>query len=368
VSTAPAHTNEPSPPDRWECGSDLRWQPLPATSATPRHPWANRAAFCGSGRVAFTNLIEFARGTRNWQRLWVPSYFCQEVVSVLASSGLPLVPYSDNPELPEAPLERLALRRGDAVLVVNYFGLRTQPSAQVAFDGVDIVEDHSHDPWSQWAMESNAEFCVVSLRKTLPVPDGGVLWSPKGLPLPAPLEVTLPHAAAAGQVLAARMLKALYCQGAPVEKATFRQLFLEAEPKLTGEPASAMWTFTRNMLECIPIDTWRAARRQNAARLAAQLVDLPHAALLRPHFDRACPVKVMLRLDSRKRRDSLRASLSQKRVYTAVLWSLDEHHLAVDQRALDLADRILGISCETDYGFDDMDRVANVVRSVMSGA
>jgi hypothetical protein len=40
-----------------------------------------------------------------------------------------------------------------------------------------LVEDHSHDPFSPWAVGSSADYAFCSLRKTLPVPDGGLLWS-----------------------------------------------------------------------------------------------------------------------------------------------------------------------------------------------
>jgi hypothetical protein len=66
---------------------------------------------------------------------------------------------------------------------MNYFGLRTPPDLELP-EGVEVLEDHSHDPVSAWAEQSSADFCLASLRKTLPINDGGALWSPVGHRLP----------------------------------------------------------------------------------------------------------------------------------------------------------------------------------------
>ena len=71
--------------------------------------------------------------------------------------------------------ETIGAGRGDAVLAVNFFGAGTGTGwadQRAAADWL-LVEDHSHDPFSPWAVGSNADFAFSSLRKTLPVPDGG---------------------------------------------------------------------------------------------------------------------------------------------------------------------------------------------------
>src|SRR5690606_7795309 len=126
----------------------------------------------GSGRDALRALLRHGKTQLGWQRLLIPSYFCQDVAASFTRE-LPTEVYVDRPGL--RPDERaIATREGDAVLNVNLFGFRT---AQWAFKlpGVAVIEDHTHDPWSAWAATSQADFAVASLRKTLPLPDGGVL-------------------------------------------------------------------------------------------------------------------------------------------------------------------------------------------------
>ena len=102
-------------------------------------------------------------------------------------------------------------RLGDAIFWVNFFGLGIKPPFGFVPDWVEIIEDHTHDPWSVWAYESTANWCVASLRKTLPLGNGGVLWSPAGHPLPSASPVTPErHTAALEKFLAAMLLKKRY--------------------------------------------------------------------------------------------------------------------------------------------------------------
>src|ERR671922_295368 len=100
-----------------------------------------------------------------------------------------------------------------------------------------VVEDHSHDPFSPWALGSEASYAFSSLRKTLPIPDGGILWSPRGLDLPPQ-----PRGSADGSELklAAMLVKGRYlAEGGDGLKKRFRRLQLEGEEALARAPVAA---------------------------------------------------------------------------------------------------------------------------------
>ena len=75
----------------------------------------------------------------------------------------------------------------DLVVVNNYWGLKENkiPTGKRPL----IIEDHSHGWLSKGCLESKADFCIASLRKTLPVPLAGIVWKPKKgsceIPLPS---------------------------------------------------------------------------------------------------------------------------------------------------------------------------------------
>ena len=81
-----------------------------------------------------------------------------------------------------------SLSSTDIILVCNHFGISEQSLFDSLIDSPSlIIEDHTHDPWSPWSFGSRASYCFSSLRKTLPLPDGSVIWSPSSFRFLPPL-------------------------------------------------------------------------------------------------------------------------------------------------------------------------------------
>jgi hypothetical protein len=89
--------------------------------------------------------------------------------------------YADDPCRPEPDWSTLQPANDDVVLAVNYFGIRSGEPWRRWHEkrSCFLLEDHSHDPVSGWALHSRADYAFSSLRKRMPVPDGAILWSPK---------------------------------------------------------------------------------------------------------------------------------------------------------------------------------------------
>lgn len=342
---------------RWEHGSEFHHvAPVPGDLQADAPPWRG-GLLVGSGRDALRLVARHGRAARQWRRFWIPTYLCQEVVAAIATEGLPLVAY---PDLPGRPLELPAASPGDAVLVVNTFGRRGGPPPAPP-PGVDLVEDHTHDPTSPWAFVSRAEYAVASLRKTLPVPEGGVLWSPRGLPLPPAPPLTLARREAAEAKRQAMVLKSRYLDGESVEKEEFRRLALAGEARIASGEVSAMSDETRALLETLPARRWRAARARNQAFLAARLAHLHWLEVLTVEAPSAVCFSAVLVFDQPVRRDRVRTGLIARRVYPAVLWPLEETVLPVGGEARALSRRILSLHCDARYTEADMARVADLV-------
>src|SRR4051794_34841581 len=216
-----------APERRVEYGSDLHWVASPEGTSPggPRpFPWPVDSPLFGSGRDALRVLVDWGMRERGWRRIWLPSYYCQEVPAALRSLDSPelrVCAYADSLDRPQPALEGLPIEPHDIVVVANQLGLRRQPNLPVSAENVEFIEDHSHDLAATWAMHSRAHYAFASLRKTLPLPDGGVAWSPRGLPLPPEPELTDGHASAALARLSGMILKGQYLAGAAVPKATY---------------------------------------------------------------------------------------------------------------------------------------------------
>lgn len=353
--------------DRWEQGSFFHWM-SPESAGTTVHPWSRAGAFYASGRDALRALIDHGRSERGWKRLHVPCYYCQEVVASLASTGIQVLLYNDGPQDSVFNLASMAGCPGDVVLRVNFFGLRGRlATASTCQPGVEVIDDFSHDPWCHDAWQGDSDWAIASLRKTLPLPDGGVLWSPKGHGLPRQPSLTQAHKLVSLQKLSAMVLKAQYLRGQPVAKETYRRMAEFSEAEISQGEISGLPEWTADLLDCVPALTWRDRRRDNHRAFSNALAGLPGLRVLQPSDEaRTCPFSAIVIARSRGLRDGIRAALISRNVYPTILWPLDEPAVpGIPADYIDLSHRMFSIQCDARYTPGDLIRVADLVRQSM---
>lgn len=313
-------------------------------SAGPRLGEIHRdVTLWGSGRAALLALHE----KRRWKRIWVPTYMCAEVTDAL--TRIEVARYLDHPLLVPAGLPA-SVAPGDVVLRVNYFGLRGAEEA-LRSSG-DVIEDHTHDPVGPWARASRASYALASLRKTLPSPDGGALWSPAAAPLPEEREATAAHLAAADSKLRAMELKAHYLRGRPVEKNDYRLLSAAGEKRIGT--LSGIHPETRALVERVsPVAL--AARRRAAWERLADATPWTIAA-------RGDPFALVLDLGDAGRRDRVLRALVSEAIFPSVLWPLGWWRSERTSRAV--SKRLLTVPCDFRYSDEEVAAVAAVLARI----
>jgi hypothetical protein len=339
---------------RPEIGSEFHWDPAALRGGAASLLPARHELFA-TGCGAMSALLHRLAPTG---RLHVPSYFCTGVAEAL-SAQVPITWYRHLPDGQGPRWPTLRARPGDVVLAQNLFG-RDQGGPWDAWmrdhPGVAVIEDHSHDPFSDWARASTASYAVASLRKTLPLPDGGLLWSPRGLDLPAPVGA---ESRGAQLKLAAMLLKAAWLAGRPVPKETFRELQQEGEHLLLGSagPASAV---TRAALPLLDVAGLRATSTRNAHALIAALP--ASTASWRILTGGPAEFRVQLVCPSEPVRDALRAHLARNGVFAAVHWRQDRGGVwSGDEEAADLGDRMLTVPVDHRCTPSDVQRIADLL-------
>lgn len=294
------------------------------------------------------------------KRIWVPAYFCYEVIAHILSKGIEVLFYDDYPLQKSRGniIKSLAYQKGDALLRVNYFGLG---DSEYNYNniGAVVIEDHTHDLCSSWARNSKADWCIASLRKTLPIAAGGVLWSPKGNRLPEQMPASIECRNMATMRYEAMQLKKRYLLGTYDNKEEYRSLFIRSENMIEALDGSGIDPQTYQIISTLDITKWTELRKKNW-QLALGLLE-KNFVILRPQSQQDNPFSLIICCQSQPERESLRQYLINNRIYPAILWDIPKD--STFDSALQLSNRMLSIHCDARYNSEDIEHMCKIINA-----
>jgi hypothetical protein len=131
-----------------------------------------------AGRYALKYVIKRINLDKPIGTIWIPQYYCPFVKEWMHHEFDTINYYYVDPFDPKSKIDWSQFgSKNDVVMVNNYWGLKNTdiPNGERPI----IIEDHSHGWLSEGSLNSKADFCFASLRKTLPIPMGGIAWKPK---------------------------------------------------------------------------------------------------------------------------------------------------------------------------------------------
>lgn len=302
------------------------------------------AVYLADGRMCLLSLI----GHNGWKRIWMPEYFCYEVIETLRQQlGIEIKFYRDFPGCDDsAELGGIDFREGDVLFRVNYFGMRKFRSEKAI--PVPVIEDHTHDLLGRWALYSDADWCIASLRKTLPIAEGGMMWSPKGHSVAEyAVESTRENDKVAATRWSAMDMKARYLAGEAVDKEAFRELYLQTEEWFDGAAVSGIDSRSMEVVRSLDINSWYDAKKKNIKALEAVMENDIRAE------DEGCNLFSFVLLT--ESRQALRKALIDDRVYSAVLWNMPDE---VCMEAKRFSESMISIHCDGRYTKEDITELA----------
>jgi hypothetical protein len=133
----------------------------------------------GHGRNALTEALKLSGAAGS--RVLLPAFICQDLLASVAAAGAEPAFYCVGPDLaPEEDPSRWPDAR--AVLAVDYFGFPQKLSPFAAYAlrcNAVVIEDAAHALFSRDGtgrlLGTRAPLGILSLRKSLPLPNGGAL-------------------------------------------------------------------------------------------------------------------------------------------------------------------------------------------------
>lgn len=343
-----------------EFGSDFHYIEPQGCKSNTLMEFFPDANYYADGRQALIHLYK----TQGWERLWVPEYFCYDVLESLKQAGLRLQLYVDYPCLYNDgdTLEEIQ-RKGlfnarDAILRVNYFGLRSYRNPERL--NIPVVEDHTHDLIGSWAINSRADWCIASLRKSLPLPEGGILWSSKGLHLPEAPIVDEENEKIATTRWDAMQMKAAYLDGEKVDKSSFRAGFLETEEFFDRAEVCALDLVSREYLERFDVLEWYKKKKVNWQLL--QDLKGEGFRVLMPEGYGCYPFSLVVEFISEYDRDRVRKALIDHQIYPAILWTIPSPG---EGEVFKMSRGIVSIHCDGRYSEDDIRQMKVIIESIL---
>ena len=354
----------------WEVGSEFDWSNDFISSVGVKANLPSDYELFSTGCASLFGLEKILNQKRDQRlRLHLPCFFCMEAASKLAKA-FDICWYRDLPTEKYPDFDTLDASYGDLVLAVNLFGVKSPEvwhDWHKSHDEVILVEDHSHDPFSTWALQSQADYAMASLRKTLPIPDGAIIWSGKNRELP---RASKSESDGAYKRLSAMLLKRAYLNGGNVSKDTYRQLEIESQDSLDDVENDKISAFSANVLSSLDVKQFREKREANIRHflnLSSNLILSEQHQNWQPLFSTwdngSVPFNSIIVCRNREIRDSLRKYLIGKSIFPPIHWPQPHNGMtSKDLDAIDLSNRILTIPTDQRYSLDDVTRVVTIIK------
>jgi dTDP-4-amino-4,6-dideoxygalactose transaminase len=351
-----------------------RRQPSPAEPFASCRPWY----FAYGANALFAGVRALGLGPAS--RILVPAYHCGVEVGALVDAGCEVAFHRVTPTL-EADLddvERLLKEGAKALLVIHYFGF-AQPVEELSRlarrFGVWLIEDCAHALLGEHdgrPLGTTGDAAIYSLRKFLPIPDGGALILKPGLGPPAPSRRR------GGGPRELRRIGLFYLKGRGLWTRSVRPRERSAAPSPSAEPAPTWTPRTEYDMAISSSSRWvweradwqriRRLRRRNYALLRAAVAGIDGVRPLTPVApEGTCPwvLPVMV-----AERDRVVRQLRARGVGAVRFWARSLRGFGGDRfpEVQQLRDHVLALPVHQDVTEDYVHRMSVAVREVVGGS
>lgn len=328
-------------------------------SANEKLPWdSETTTYVGSGRQALAAASR-ALWEAGYRKIHLPEYLCDSMVEPFLSAEWTVCPLPVTSNLEVEPAAVAGLTQ-TAILNAPYFGRSNHPELEAALRsardaGSVVIADETHRVFD--APVAEADVRVASLRKLLPVFDGGYVV---GIPWDAI------HLGPADEDLATQRQSAMQRKSSNLSKGASDGSHLDAlrrtESGLANRLApAALSALSHRLLERLDLTSMRSRRRDNATALADALS--PHVGfrILNPPESGCTPSHLVLELPDPY---ALRTYLASHEIYCPVHWPPSE---LVDT-SQPWPQRFISLPVDHRYVAADMHRLAHLVHQYFAGA
>ena len=309
--------------------------------------------YYASGRTALYQILR-SFGSRH-TKVWMPDWLCHTMVEAAERAKAEVVFYELNSDF-KATLEALdksGFRDGEAVLMVNYFGLQDLTSTAKAikeqYPQSIVIEDDVQAYWC-FAEQENpyADYRFTSMRKAFAIPDGGLVKTTRPMP-----EVTETNTFAPFKVKAG-VMKQHRGQGG-IKDEDYLALFRQGDNLISENYESRMSDDSKLLFSGTNFEQAKRQRQANAKVILDGLKSLDIKPLIEVPAD-AIPLFIPILLTNR---DAVRRAMFQKEIFCPIHWPLEGLN---NKRGLLMAETELSLIVDQRYTPKEMNEIIAVIQ------
>jgi len=283
------------------------------------------------------NCLEYILLAKNYSKVYLPYYICNQILEPLSKLKIGFEFYHIDGNL--NPIFDRVLRANEAILVVNYFGLKQKAIQQASKKYTNLIIDNTQAFFSS-PLDGLDTF--YSARKFFGVPDGAYLFSYNYTNVPLNQDVSY-----------SRMIHLLKRKDKNAESGYTD--FLKNENSLKDQPIRSMSRLTHSLLENINYERCKFTREENFRFIHNELKNLN--TLVFDYDILSGPMIYPFVTDNL----DLRKKMIANKVYVANYWS--DVLSRVDEKTVEasLTKYLIPIPIDQRYSLSDMKNILNII-------
>lgn len=246
------------------------------------------------------------------------------------------------------------------LLYMEYFGLPAINDHELeslrSKGNIIFIEDRTHNLIHKRSSGFQPEYIIASLRKWIPVPDGGLLWGKINKSLETDVSFANKH-------LKAQCMRHQYFQcGDETIKTEYRKIFSEVSDIMEKDEPSAMSAYSYELATKTNWEKVRSIRKENAGTLISILQASPHISFIQQKAGYS-DLYVAFTI---KNRDAVQRQLSKNGIFNTIIWPLSEEQKNSCSVAKYTEENMLAAPCDQRYTADDMKYISNEIVKVVN--
>ena len=252
----------------------------------------------------------------------------------------------DSLEIGEAPV---------FFLYMEYFGRTAITDTELGKirqkGNVIIIEDRTHTLIWERSSSFQPDYIIASLRKWIPVPDGGLLWG--NIYKPFGTDTSFSELRLQAQCMRHEYLEC----GEEELKTEFRKIFSEVSGIMDHDEPSAMTAYSYALAQKTDWENIRSKRMENARVLTSILRESPCITLIQEQPGLS-DLYVAFTVDNR---DDVQKRLSSEGIFNTIIWPISDEQKAACDVAKITEQNMLAAPCDQRYTIDDMNYIGKEI-------